>query len=66
MIKTEKTNKENQWFLPHFGVVKDDRTTTKAWIVFDAAVKNSEKNLNDAIHSGPKLQNDVLNVLIRF
>ena len=64
--KVEKTEEESQWFLPHFAVIKDDRATTKIRIVFDAAAKDSGKSLNDVIHSGPKLQNEVLNVLIRF
>ena len=51
MKKIEKTEGESQWFLPHFAVIKDDRTTTKTQIVFDAAGKDSGRSLNDAIHS---------------
>ena len=64
--KIEKTNEINQWFLPHFAVIKEERTTTKTRIVFDAAAKDRGKSLNDAIRAGPKLQKDLLNVLIRF
>jgi hypothetical protein len=62
----EKTNEKNRWFLPHFAVIKEERTTTKTRIVFDAAAKDRGKSLNDAIRAGPKLQKDLLNVLIRF
>ena len=64
--KIEKTNEINQWFLPHFAVIKEERTTTKTRIVFDAAAKDRGKSLNHAIRAGPKLQKDLLNVLIRF
>ena len=64
--KVEKTNEPNQWFLPHFAVIKEERTTTKTRIVFDAAAKDRGKSLNDAIRAGPKLQKDLLNVLLRF
>ena len=62
--KVPLTNEE-QWFLPHFPVIKD-RTTTKVRIVYDAAAKDEGKCLNDAILSGPKLQQDLVDVLIRF
>ena len=64
-VKVEKTNEPNQWFLPHFAVIKEERTT-KTRIVFDAAVKDLGKSLNDKIRAGPKLQKDLLNVLLRF
>ena len=63
--KVPLTNEE-QWFLPHFPVIKEDRTTTKVRIVYDAAAKDEGKCLNDAILSGPKLQQDLVDVLIRF
>ena len=63
--KVPLTNEE-QWFLPHFPVMKEDRTTTKVRIVYDAAAKDEGKCLNDAILSGPKLQQDLVDVLIRF
>ncbi len=66
MKRVEKTDKINQWFLPHFAVVKEKRTTTKTRIVFDAAAQNRGKSLNDAIQAGPKLQKDLLNLLIWF
>ena len=57
---------EQQWFLPHFPVVKEDRVTTKVRVVFDAAAKHDGKSLNDAIWPGPKLQRDLVDVLTRF
>ena len=36
--------KENQWFLPYFTVVREDRTTTKVRIVFAAAARRHINN----------------------
>ena len=63
--KVPKT-KENQWFLPHFSVVRHDKAMTKVNIVFDAVAKHDGKHLIDAIFSGPKLQRELTDVLTRF
>ncbi|KAK3102963.1 hypothetical protein FSP39_015321 [Pinctada imbricata] len=60
----ERPNEE--WFLPHFAVVKPDRSTTKTRIVFDASAKFARISLNDVIHQGPKLQRELFDVLLRF
>jgi hypothetical protein len=41
--KVPKSNEPEQWFLPHFPVIRHDRTTTKVRIVFDAATKDNGK-----------------------
>ena len=38
------------WYLPHFAVVRTDRSSTKTRIVFDASAKHCGVSLNDAIH----------------
>ena len=64
--KVRPTANEDQWFLPHFPVIRDDKDTTKVRIVFDAAAKHDEKSLNDAVLPGPKLQRELVDVLYRF
>ena len=64
--KVAPIDSEKQWFLPHFPVVKPDRSTTKIRIVFDASAKCQGISLNDAIHQGPKLQKELFDVLTRF
>ena len=54
------------WYLPHFPVIRMDKTTTKVRIVFDCSAKTDGVSLNDAICAGPKLQKDLFDVLIRF
>ena len=57
---------KSQWLLPHFPVIKTDRQTTKVRVVFDAAAKNAMGCLNDHIETGPKLQNDLVDIITRF
>ena len=57
---------ERQWYLPHFPVLRPEKDTTKVKIVFDASAKHDGISLNDMIYQGPKLQRDLLDVLLRF
>ncbi|XP_077276985.1 uncharacterized protein LOC143905440 [Temnothorax americanus] len=55
------------YYLPHHGVHKLDSTTTKLRVVFDASAKGPNGlSLNDTILSGPKLQPDIVAVLLLF
>ena len=54
------------WYLPHFPVIREDRETTKVRIVFDSAARCKGVSLNDVMLTGPKLQRDVLEILLRF
>ena len=54
------------WYLPHFPVVRTDKSTTKVRIVFDEAARYDGKSLNDVIQPCPKLQQDLVDVLLRF
>ena len=54
------------WYLPHFPAVREDKETTKVRIVYDSAARYGGVCLNDIMLRGPKLQQDVFNVLLRF
>ncbi|XP_076643560.1 uncharacterized protein LOC143353837 [Halictus rubicundus] len=55
------------FYLPHHAVVKLASSTTKVRIVFDAPAKSSTGySLNDALLTGPTIQDDIFNLLIRF
>lgn len=58
--------KRRGWYLPHFPVVRNDKETTKVRIVMDAAAKLNDRSLNDCKDSGPKLQKDLFEVLLRI
>ena len=54
-------------YLPHHAVYREDKSTTKTRIVFDAsASEGDEASLNDCILQGPALQPNLVSVLIRF
>ena len=58
---------ENHYFLPHHAVIKENSTTTKTRIVFDASCKTSNNlSLNDILLKGPCIQDDLFDILIRF
>ncbi|XP_072401139.1 uncharacterized protein [Diabrotica undecimpunctata] len=64
--KTETINKQ-EYYLPHHAVIKEDSITTKCRAVFDASSKSSTGiSLNDVMHSGPRLQQDLTNILIHW
>ena len=57
---------ESVCYLPHHFVLKDS-STTKLRVVFDASAKTSSGvSLNDKLLVGPKLQDDLVPLLIRF
>ncbi|UYV72368.1 hypothetical protein LAZ67_9002823 [Cordylochernes scorpioides] len=55
------------YYMPHHPVIREQSTTTKMRVVFDASAK-SENNvsLNQVLHKGPKIQQDVFFILLRF
>ncbi|XP_075163644.1 uncharacterized protein LOC142236255 [Haematobia irritans] len=57
----------SSYYLPHHAVVKPERTSTKVRVVFNASKKSSSGfSLNDILHTGPILQNDLMSVILRW
>ena len=54
-------------YLPHHAVTKESSKITKIRVVFDASAKTSTGlSLNDTLMIGPKLQDDLFAILVRF
>ncbi|XP_062541022.1 uncharacterized protein LOC134209057 [Armigeres subalbatus] len=54
-------------YLPHHPVFKDSSSTTKVRVVFDGSAKTSTNySLNDALLAGPNIQDDLLDLMLRF
>lgn len=68
MQKCPNIDLENpHYFLPHHGVVKAQSSTTKLRVVFDASAKTSSGvSLNEILMTGPKLQNNICDILLQF
>ena len=65
-VPPDEPTPPEEWLLPHFPVVRADRSTTKTRIVFDASAKFQGKSLNSEALPGPKLQADMFSILVRF
>ena len=55
---------EGMHYLPHHGIVKNDRETTKLRVVSDAS--SGKPSLNDSMETGPCLMKMLLDVFLRF
>ncbi len=62
-----KESAKKEFYIPHKEIVKKSAETTKLRIVYDASAKesNSQPSLNDCLHPGPALQNQLWNILVR-
>ncbi|XP_011699812.1 PREDICTED: uncharacterized protein LOC105457069 [Wasmannia auropunctata] len=55
------------FYMPHHCVIKDNSTTTRLRVVFDASSKTASGiSLNDALMVGPVLQQESVSILLRF
>lgn len=57
---------QHGFFLPHFPVVRRDKTTTKVRIVANGKAEFKGLSLNSCMLSGPKVINVLVPVLLRF
>ncbi|XP_070168304.1 uncharacterized protein [Polyergus mexicanus] len=53
------------FYLPHYGVLKDDSITTKLRVVFNgSSLISTGSSLNDILHTGANLQPDISDILL--
>ena len=57
---------ENVHYLPHHAVIRRDKETTKVRIVYDASARSTGCSLNECLHKGPKFEQSILGILLRF
>jgi hypothetical protein len=53
-------------YLPHHAVIRYDKDTTKLRIVYDASAKSEGLSLNDCLYVGPKFNQKIIEILLRF
>ena len=67
IITCPESNPTSEYFLPHHGVLKENSLTTKLRVVFDGSAHvNGHPSLNDVLCNGPKLQEDLLWIILKF
>ncbi|XP_065051274.1 uncharacterized protein LOC135680947 [Rhopilema esculentum] len=67
-VPSSELDNDNVRFMPHFGVIRKDRVTSKVRVVFDASAKMETDNLslNDRLERGPNLIPMLFDVLVKF
>jgi len=67
LVPEAETTNESCFFLPHHGVVRQDKETTKLRVVFDGSAKSDcGVSLNDCLAKGSNQTPLVFDILIRF
>ncbi|XP_076247820.1 uncharacterized protein LOC143187494 [Calliopsis andreniformis] len=66
MTRLESLDK-TRLYIPHRSVIRTESATTKLRVVFNVSSRTAGgHSLNDILHVGPKLQNDITSVLTRW
>ncbi|XP_057329785.1 uncharacterized protein LOC130670399 [Microplitis mediator] len=64
-VPLEAPEPSHTYYLPHHGVLREQSTSTKLRVVFNGSSKTSSQvSLNDIMHTGPKTQSDIFDVLL--
>nr|XP_022904701.1 uncharacterized protein LOC111416832 [Onthophagus taurus] len=57
----------NNYYIPHHCILRNEDPNSKLRVVFDASASSSNgKSLNDMLLIGPKLQQNIIHILINF
>ena len=64
--KTQQNAGRIVHYLSHHVVIRQDKQTTKLRIVYDASARGDGPSLNDCLHSGPKFDQSILDIALRF
>ncbi|GFX77505.1 uncharacterized protein TNCV_4025551 [Trichonephila clavipes] len=66
-IVAENDNSEIAYYMPHHGILKPEKSTTKLRVVFNATNPTSNGlSLNSIQYNGGLVQNDLFTIMIKF
>ena len=56
-----------EFYMPHRAVIRENAESTKLRVVYDASARayDGVPSLNECLHTGPPLQNELCNVIVR-
>ena len=57
---------ERVHYLLHHAVIRHDKSTTKLRVVYNASARSGGPSLNDCLYTGPKINQRIFDILIRF
>jgi len=53
-------------YIPHHAVIRQDKSTTKLHVVYNASAKQDGPSLNDCLYAGPKFGQNIMDIILRF
>ena len=53
-------------YLPHHGVVRQDKSTSKLRTVYDASAKSTGPSLNECLYTVPRFGKSIFDIILRF
>ena len=64
-LQKDRSEGRKMWFLPHFAVTKDSKSTPVR-VVYDAKARFQGHSLNEYLMKGDNINNDIFDVALRF
>lgn len=67
-VPEDDDNSAGSYYLPHHGVIREDKETTKLRVVFDGSAKPSDDSpsINECLEKGPNLVPNLLDTVLKF
>ena len=68
IVPAQENKIGNQYFIPHHGVVRRDKETTKLRVVFDGSARanQGELSMNECLEKGQNVTLHIFEILLRF
>lgn len=66
-VETAESKDAPSYIIPHHGVIREDKFTTKLRVVLDGSAKTSTSvSLNDILYRGQNLQGNLFDIIVNF
>ena len=51
-------------YIPHHAIVRRDKSTTRLHVIYDASAKSDRASLNECLHAGPPLVQNIFDIIM--